>query len=74
MRPLRMSVGAACCLYSAQAILGVNEFVGQFIKNLACCYGIHCRFCDLCVSKCAFSFTQCSKIREKCRKIASKTL
>ena len=29
MRPLRMSIGAACCLYSAQAILGVNEFGGS---------------------------------------------
>ena len=46
----------------------------QFIKNLACCYGIHRRFCDLCVSKRAFSFTQCSKVQEKCGKIASKTL
>ena len=33
MCPLRLPVGLACCLYSAQAILGVNEFGGLFHKE-----------------------------------------
>jgi len=41
-RPLRMSVGLACCLYSAEAILGLNEIGGQFRRDLSCCYNIHC--------------------------------